>query len=66
MTYKIKILRLDGSVFERDISYAFDFLTMKGYYINPEVINTKFLSVTYAKFSGDIEEVTYQEVKLEK
>jgi hypothetical protein len=39
---------------------------MKGYYINPEVINTKFLSVTYAKFSGDIEEVTYQEVKLEK
>ena len=65
MTYRIKILRLDGSVFETDVNYTFDFLTMRGYYTNPEVINTKFLNVTYAKFSGDIEEVIYQEVKLE-
>ena len=65
MTYRIKILRLDGSTLESDINQVFDFMSMTGYYVNPSIINTKFVNVLFSKTSGDIEEVTYQEVKLE-
>jgi hypothetical protein len=66
MTYKISILRLDGSIFESEMDQVFDFTKMKGYYTNPEVINTKFVNVCYNRTSGDIEEVFYKEVELEK
>jgi hypothetical protein len=65
MTYRIKILRLDGSFIESDINKVFDFMSMTGYYVNPSIINTKFVNVSFSKTSGDIEEVIYQEVKLE-
>ena len=40
-------------------------MSMTGYYVNPSIINTKFVNVSFSKTSGDIEEVIYQEVKLE-
>lgn len=64
MTYKIKIIRLDGTVFESEINYAFDPSKMSAYYLGPNtLIQTKIIATKCSPFSGDIEEVVYKEVK---
>lgn len=62
--YKVKIIRLNGSIFETEVNgLCFNPSQISAYYLGPHtIIKTQLIETKFSRFSGDIEEITYKEI----
>lgn len=62
MTYRIKVIRLDGSIEEKEVSWNLDLTKICRFYADQKFINVTLHETKFNPQSGDLEEVVYKEI----